>query len=193
MVNVHLTGPLANEFGTKPIKLAVHTPQMMFRGLECAMPEFPRTLREMGGRLSIVCVADDIKKAYSIKEEFLHVPFGKVKDVYLVHDVEGAGIETALVAFFVEMGASAAVAATLATISINLAVSVVLGVVAQALAPSPDTSGNGNEKPEERGSLIFNGAVNTEAQGGALPVVYGQCLTGSVVISAGVTDEEIPV
>lgn len=194
MINVHFHGSLAKKFGKAPIKLAVANPRMLFRGLECNLPEFKQVMHDMAEKnqnLSIVCENGNVETAYSIKPETMNMKFGKTQNVHIVADVEGAGIEAAVAAFYVYLGASAAVAATLATITINIAVSVVLGAVAQALAPSPDTSGNGNEKADQRASLIFNGPVNTVAQGGCIPLVYGECLTGSVVISAGVSVEEL--
>jgi len=42
-------------------------------------------------------------------------------------------------------------------------------------------------------SYVFNGAVNTTAQGHPVPVGYGRMIVGSAVISAGIDVDEIPV
>ena len=47
------------------------------------------------------------------------------------------------------------------------------------------------ERPEERPSFIFNGAVNTMGQGGPVNLVYGRFLTGSAVVSAGTNAEQL--
>ena len=48
-----------------------------------------------------------------------------------------------------------------------------------------------NEIADNRASYIFNGAVNLTAQGACVPVCYGKMRVGSVVISAGITTEDI--
>ena len=48
-----------------------------------------------------------------------------------------------------------------------------------------------NEIADNRGSYIFNGAVNLTAQGNPVPLCYGRMKIGSVVVSAGVSVEDI--
>ena len=48
-----------------------------------------------------------------------------------------------------------------------------------------------NEIADNRGSYIFNGAVNLTAQGNPVPVCYGRMKIGSVVVSAGLSVEDI--
>lgn len=56
---------------------------------------------------------------------------------------------------------------------------------------SPQQKGLGtNDKPENRPSYNFNGAVNTEAQGHCVPLAYGEMMVGSAVISAGIYPED---
>jgi predicted phage tail protein len=55
------------------------------------------------------------------------------------------------------------------------------------MTPKPKS----NERSDERASFIFNGPVNTMEQGGAIPLVYGVCRTGSAVISVGVSTSRI--
>lgn len=40
--------------------------------------------------------------------------------------------------------------------------------------------------PDQRTSYLFDGAVNTVAQGGPVPIIYGRMRVGSVVVSAGI-------
>lgn len=47
------------------------------------------------------------------------------------------------------------------------------------------------ESPDQRASFFFNGPVNVSEQGSSIPLVYGRCRTGSVVVSAGLTIEQI--
>ena len=86
----------------------------------------------------------------------------------------------------------------------------VLGGTAQLLSPSiSDTPGTfgatsptrararesftseTNEIADNRASYIYNGAVNLTAQGNPVPILYGRMQVGSVVVSAGLSVEDI--
>lgn len=88
----------------------------------------------------------------------------------------------------------------------------VLGGTAQLLSPSLTTSASSggsfgvspgrqqarqsfsprnNEPADNRSSYIFNGAVNLTAQGNPVPLCYGRMRVGSVVVSAGLSTEDI--
>lgn len=56
---------------------------------------------------------------------------------------------------------------------------------------SPQQKGLGTDDDEKnRPSYNFNGAVNTSAQGRCVPLAYGEIITGSAVISAGIYTED---
>ena len=80
---------------------------------------------------------------------------------------------------------------TVGSIAFSVGASLVLGGVAQMLSPQPDLSAGGGERPESRPSYVFNGAVNTSAQGHPVPIGYGRLIVGSAVISAGISTEDI--
>jgi predicted phage tail protein len=68
----------------------------------------------------------------------------------------------------------------------------VLGGVSQLLTKAPQVRGYSNREPAgvERPSYLFNGPVNTVAQGATIPVICGRRVrVGSVVISAGIFTE----
>lgn len=71
----------------------------------------------------------------------------------------------------------------------SVGVSLALGGIAQMLAPQPKTPGI-SERPENKPSYLFDGAVNTTAQGHPVPIGYGRMMVGSAVISAGIYVEE---
>ncbi|MDE1894081.1 MAG: tail assembly protein [Acidobacteriota bacterium] len=59
----------------------------------------------------------------------------------------------------------------------------VAGGVIQMLSPQPRSKPNAGANDP---SYVFNGAVNTEAQGHPVPLLYGRMMVGSAVISAGI-------
>lgn len=73
-----------------------------------------------------------------------------------------------------------------------IGISLVLGGVVQLLSPQPKGI-NPQETPGNQPSYLFNGAVNTSAQGQCVPMGYGEVICGSAVISAGVIAEDIPI
>lgn len=74
----------------------------------------------------------------------------------------------------------------------------VLGGVASMLSPKPPQQQGTMQqatdmaKPEDRPSYLFNGAVNNTQQGGPVPLIFGEHMTGSVVISGALLAEDIP-
>lgn len=70
--------------------------------------------------------------------------------------------------------------------ALPIGVSLVAGGVIQMISPQPKAR-KPADSPENQASDIFNGAVNTTAQGNCVPVLYGGPMEiGSVVISAGI-------
>jgi predicted phage tail protein len=74
----------------------------------------------------------------------------------------------------------------------GLGAALVLGGISQMLAPQPETP-QGMGDRERKASYLFDGPVNTTAQGYPVPVGYGRLIIGSAVISGGITVEDIPV
>lgn len=88
--------------------------------------------------------------------------------------------------FVGEFAVFAGAAATVGAIGISMA----LGGVAQLLAPSPKSKGP-SEGTKNNPSYLFNGPVNTTAQGQPIALGYGRMIVGSAVISAGIYSEDI--
>lgn len=69
----------------------------------------------------------------------------------------------------------------------GMGISMMVGGIVQMLTPVPKK----NERTDdERKSYMFNGAVNVQAQGSSVPVLYGELIVGSVVVSAGISSED---
>lgn len=83
---------------------------------------------------------------------------------------------------------------TIAGLGVGMAVT----GITSALTPRVDVPNSGRpgsydsrEQADNRPSFLFNGPVNRVEQGGCVPVVYGKVRTGSIVISAGISTEQI--
>lgn len=69
----------------------------------------------------------------------------------------------------------------LASLAMAGALSMVGGIMS-LFVPVPKM----NYSVAQRQSFIFGGPVNNTHQGGAVPLIYGECMTGSTVISASI-------
>ena len=95
---------------------------------------------------------------------------------------------------------------TFATIGVGIGVNLILGGVSQLLTPTPVISaqsasggfsgGNYNSgtrqtEMDPQKSYSFSGIQNTSRQGVPVPLIYGETIVGSVVISAGIDTEQV--
>ena len=88
-------------------------------------------------------------------------------------------------------GAFLGIGATALTNAVaSMGISLVLGGVAQLLTKTPNVP-DPNDRPENKPSYVFDGPVNTAAQGNVVPVGYGRLRVGGQVISAGMHAEQI--
>jgi len=84
-----------------------------------------------------------------------------------------------------EMATATYTAVASSTILSSLAIAGALSVVGGIMSlfvPVPKM----NYSVAQRQSFIFGGPVNNTHQGGAVPLIYGECMTGSTVISASI-------
>ena len=80
----------------------------------------------------------------------------------------------------------------LATYGPTIGVAMMLGGVSQMLFTPKQTGLNTVDRPENKPSFSFDGAVNTAAQGNPVSLCYGgPLIVGSQVISAGLSVEQI--
>jgi predicted phage tail protein len=143
----------------------------------------------------------------------LHLPTGQREVISIIPVIAGAGGNTgkilggiALVALAIALPyiAGAAVwagslsyAAGSAAISLAPAIgaigaSLVLGGVAQLLTPTPRLNSAGTDaETDPRRSYSFSGVQNVSRQGVPVPVVYGEVIVGSIVVSAGTSTEKV--
>lgn len=203
MKTIILQGQLGKLFGRKH-RLAVKTAGEAVRALIANFPAIERYLIEtknVGYRIKLHDVP-------LFKTDEMHHPVGG-PTITFTPVIAGAKnvlgtilLGVAIVGLaFVTGGASIAATGFLTGgivttfwggIAVGIGTSLILGGVAQMLAPTPKM-GDPSERPENQPSYNFNGPVNTTAQGQPVPIGYGRLLIGGAVISAGLTTEEIPV
>ena len=191
---VKLYGELADFVGHKELDAVINSTADAIRFL---VSNFPKLEAHMADRYYQVLVDN-----YDIDETELHNPIGQ-SDISIVPVISGAGggvgkalLGVALIGFsLVTGGGFAALTAggltgTIAPIAFNLGVSLTLMGVSEMLFPLPKPQEFNNEE-DPRISFSFSGVQNTSRAGTSHPIVYGEIVTGSVVISAGIDTNQV--
>ena len=187
---VRLYGHLGKRFG-RIHHLAVETTAEAVRALCVVIEGFERYVlqhsapgyRVWAGRANLG--ADDLAQ-----------PVGTREVIRIVPVVEGAkrkGLGQTI------MGAVLVVAGIMLTpydpilgpALVQTGVAMIIGGVIQML--SPQRGADGTEQDKNGPSYSFNGAVNVDAEGGCVPVLYGEMIVGSVVVSGGIRTADIAV
>lgn len=69
--------------------------------------------------------------------------------------------------------------------------SLFLGGISQLLTPVPKLSKSTTDPGDPRKSYSFSSIQNTSRQGSPIPIIYGEALVGSIVISIGIDLDQI--
>ena len=192
MKTVKLLGELGKKFG-KTFSLDIKNPAEAVRALCANFPELKDHLinSEKHGIAYRVIVG---KESQSVDD--LHNPSGKqiIKFVPVLMGAGGGLTNVIIGAVLVVAGflTSGTFLAPLSPYLYAMGASMIIGGVVQMLSPVPRVSSQEmNNQPDNKPSYVFNGAVNTSAQGYPVPVGYGRMIVGSAVISAGIFVEEL--
>ena len=207
---VKVYGHLAEHCGQSVFEALVRTPAEAIRFLLCNFPELRGLMRD--GYYKVA--ASDLELELADHPEQLHYPLGTDDVVRVIPVITGAGggtgkillgaalIGLSAVTFggsalfagsFSATGIGAAIAGTttgLATGSIALlgiGASLVLSGVADLITPVPKAPDIDNDPRE---NFNFSGIQNVSREGVPVPIVYGEMVVGSVVVSAGLNTEE---
>tara|TARA_R110002124_G_scaffold87322_1_gene224853 strand:+ start:3168 stop:3761 length:594 start_codon:yes stop_codon:yes gene_type:complete len=197
MKTIMLYGPMGARFG-RVHRYSVSSPAEAIKALSATLEGFKQAFIEGGHYRILVGGKESVnidESAYptSDRETIRVIPvvagaegLGKVvlggALIFLSGGLAfGAGAGSLLGA-----GGGSVLASTVSQIGVSLAI----GGVSQMLF-SPQLNDSSAERPENKPSFIFNGAVNTTRQGNPVPVCYGRMIVGSQIISAGLTVAEV--
>lgn len=179
---IRLYGVLGAKFG-RVHRFVVRSPRDALRVLCIMVPGFERFMADAHQKnltFSIFIGGDNINK------DQLDYPSGR-DDIRIAPIIQGSKqgglfqtiLGVALMVASIWLGPGAFFAG----------LSMTMGGVAALLAPQTKGLSSG-DKPENQASYAFNGPVNTQAQGGAVPCLWGELIVGSAVISAGIYAED---
>ena len=188
---IKLYGKLAKFIGHRVLEADVATAAEAVRFLLANWPELEGHMNDQHYRVSV--------GKYDLEAEELHHPAGAAP-ISFVPVVAGAksgifkviaGIALIALSFLIIPLGIAAAGAGIAT-AVGLAgASLLLGGIAQLLTPTPKVKLGADNQDDPRKSYSFSGVQNTSRAGTPVPIVYGETLVGSVVISAGIDTVQV--
>jgi len=194
---VRLYGELAEFIGHKELDAVITSTADAMRFL---VSNFPGLEAHMADRYYQVLVDD-----YEIGEEDIHNPIGQ-SDISIVPVITGAGggarkllLGAALIGVGVLSGGATFAGGSFTGVGFlggataiagNVGIGLALMGVSEMLFPLPKPQEFNNEQ-DPRISFSFSGVQNTSRAGTSHPIVYGEIITGSVVISAGIDTNQV--
>ena len=199
---IKLYGKLAKFIGKRVLEADVATAAEAVHFLLANWPELEAHMNDQHYRVSV--------GKYDLDLEELHHPAGAAP-ISFVPVVSGAGAVgriiagVALIALsfgIASLAAGAALAGSLSGFALQAiafgtqagllaGIGLALGGVAQLLTPMPTVPQGADTQDDPRKSYSFSGIQNTSRQGVPVPIVYGETVVGSVVISAGIDTVQV--
>ena len=187
---IKLYGKLAKFIGHRVLEADVATAAEAVRFLLANWPELEAHMTDQHYRVSV--------GKYDLDLEELHHPAGAAP-ISFVPVIAGAGavgrilagIALIALSFLIIPLGIAAAGAGIAT-AVGLAgASLLLGGVAQLLTPTPKVAQGSDSQDDPRKSYSFSGIQNVSRAGVPVPIVYGETVVGSVLISAGIDTVQV--
>jgi len=191
---IRVYGRLAKFLGRRKFMAEVATAAEAVRFLLANFPQLEKHMADQHYRVSV--------GGLDLAEDELQDPAGQ-QQIKIVPVLAGAGAVGRIIAGVALIALASlvtfgTVGGLLAAGALNSAVfgvgaSLVLGGVAQLLTPVPKVpqGAASNTDQDPRKSYSFSGIQQTSRQGVPVPVVYGETLVGSVIISAGVDTVQV--
>ena len=212
---IRLYGPLAKFIGQRKFLAEISSAGEAIRMLLANFPGLERHMADQHYKVIVDDYESDLDEIhYPASQVIKIVPVlggagsGTGKILAGIAIVAASIIFAPTIGGFLGLGAGAVTSgaagtmAAITSITGAIGVSLILGGVSQLLSPTPqlgqigpasqsrNTTTEGTEMdPQE--SYSFSGIQNTSRQGTPVPVVYGETIVGSVVISAGIDVDTI--
>ena len=196
-----LYGELAKFVGHKEFEIQVDS---LSKAVSFLVNNFPQVEKYMNPQYYQVKVGN-----YAVDKDEIHHPIGQ-EDIHIVPVIAGAGrgglgkilLGAALIGVAFATGGASLTAtglsfqasslggAYLAQAFVYVGASLVLSGVSEMLFPLPKPKEFKSEQDPQL-SFSFSGTQNTSRAGTPVPIVYGEIITGSVVISGAIDTQQV--
>jgi len=184
---IKLYGRLAKFVGQRVFEADVASAAEAVRFLLVNFPQLEKHMADQHYRVSV--------GKYDLTLEELHDPAGQ-QEIKIVPVLAGAGAAGRIIAGVALLAVGflvPGIGALGVQLLVGVGASLVLGGVAQLLTPTPkiNTPGTPQDNNDPRKSYSFSGIQQTSRQGVPVPIVYGETVVGSVVVSAGIDTVQV--
>ena len=198
-----LYGELAKFVGHKEFEIQVNS---LAKAVSFLVNNFPQLEKYMNHKYYQVKVGN-----YAVNEEEIHHPIGQ-EDIHIVPVISGAGSGTGKIllgaaliagAFIINpalsfsfksgvtgFGTLTGFSGAVTKAAVYLGGALVLQGVSEMLFPLPKPKEFKSEQDPQL-SFSFSGTQNTSRAGTPVPIVYGEIVTGSVVISGAIDTQQV--
>jgi predicted phage tail protein len=182
---IRIYGRLAKFIGHRVLEADVATAAEAVRFLIANWPELEQHMADQHYRVSV--------GGYDLTADELHDPAGQ-QEIKIVPVMAGAGAVGRIIAGAVLVAVGLfvpGIGALGVQLIVGVGASLIIGGVAQLLTPVPTMNTGKDSEKDPRKSYSFSGTQQTSRQGVPVPIVYGETLVGSVVISAGIDTVQV--
>lgn len=188
MRTIRLYGRLARFLKRRVFRAEVSSAAEAVRFLVTNFPQLEKHMAEQYYRVSV--------DNYDLDKDELHHPAGA--EIKIIPVVAGAGDVGRILLGALLLVASIFIPASTVFLGIGIkgavgaiGATLFLGGVAGLLSPVPRIPQGANTDQDPRKSYSFSGIQQTSRQGTPVPIVYGETIVGSVVISAGIDTVQV--
>lgn len=202
---VFLHGNLGRKYGKEPISIFSHSLRDVFRGLCCMFGhKFKEEIKSGAWNISTGKRKGNIIKNENLRTQAEIDMYFSEDEIHVWPAVVGSGgvgriiigVVLIVIAIVIVVCFPVAFAASgyLGMIGVGLLVGIGVSLISAGVSMmmnKPPTVKSADAEKDKKPSFLYNGIVNTIEQGGCVPIVYGRHMTGSTVISSGVTVEKI--
>ena len=194
MVTLKLYGWLRKFCGAASFEIEV---QSSLEALKFLLANFPKLEQLIGQPDKYFRIWTESEKIKPLELDELTEPVGSQTVINFAPAIYGRGDGfwnflggVALIGLTLATGGAAGFLGTLGSqIVVGIGASLAFGGLAQMLTPIPEPPKEAEDPKRE--SYSISGIVNTSMQGMPVPVIYGEIIVGSALISLGIKTEDI--
>ena len=192
---IKIYGHLAKHVGQNVFHAVARTPAEAIKFLVSNFPSLRQLMRDCHYQVLVGSI--DLEA----NESYLHMPASDDDEIRIVPVIVGASIWRAVGKFFLGVGLVTAALfmpgsalvigaqsfSVAGVAALSLGSALVLNSIADVISPPPKTP---EFDDDPRNNYAFSGQANISREGVPVPVVYGETVVGSLVISLGLNVED---
>jgi predicted phage tail protein len=197
---LHLYGSLGEKYG-KEHRLDVKSVGEAMRAMQANYPGFRQEIKK-DVNYYVAC-GEELNNETALSNDTVFLEFLK-GDFHLAPVVEGSksswgniglmtlGVVLMVASYWVPAGGALGYGLITSSLVFNVGLALFATGIMGIISPAPQVGDYGaREAPEERPSFVFDGPVNTVAQGGPVVLIYGHMIVGSTLVSSSLEVKDV--